>query len=224
VAGIETLSLDVVICNNKKAWWFHQVLEYAAYFKNVRVLSIPFAMVFSPECEWKTNDLVFPRLESLHLPIFSEEVMQHICEYWKAPHLRILSTNGLATPIWFNFMEKWSSTLQILHLENSETPWSKRLQLPALKELHINRLWDHLWNIDAPNLEKLCIFWIQHHEAMKNLYQYINRCRTFFPKLRRLRLRGYPCDFVTIELFKITKGNLDTWSKAGLEVDMLSYH
>jgi hypothetical protein len=88
--------------------------------------------------------------------------------------------------------------------------WPQLLHLHALEELYISSAYFHLWKIDAPNLEPVWVIWF--HADVRGLVDY--SCK-FFPKLRRLRLlsnlpRGRD----------ITRQELETWKKAGLDVDI----
>jgi hypothetical protein len=104
---------DVIVWNTRiQPEMYHQVFEHANYVKNARVLSIRFRMDVDMRPEWGKHDLVFPRLESQCLRIYSIDMLHNLSKRWKISRLRILSINSLETPILFEFIDKWSYTLQ----------------------------------------------------------------------------------------------------------------
>jgi hypothetical protein len=221
--GMAKASLDVVVWNryiHPKV--FRQVLEQTTYIQNTRVLDISFRTDHQAHFGW--NPILFPRLESLYIQIYSEQTIEHLTRSWEIPNLRILSIKGVSATYWLNFIEKWSTNIDILELSNSKTEWPRPIQLPNMKELRIEESLWMSYRISAPKLVRFCLlsFDTLNRPTRDNIIRAVNHARASFPALCRLQFRGPEGDEYDKVPFdySLTSPEIRSWRKAGLKVDV----
>jgi hypothetical protein len=230
--GMAKSSLDIVV------WKLHthpeiyrKILEQTTYLQNTRLLSISFGTGNPIQFDW--NPVLFPRLESLYLPVYTLQTIDQLTRSWEIPNLHILSIKSICAIYWLDFIEKWGTKIDILELSNELFEWPRTIQLPNLKELRVNeRLWTS-YRMAAPKLDRFSLISSDAFSApvREDALRAVNHARASFPGLRRLRFRGMEGDSYRGETFipltepsdyDLTSQDIRSWAEAGLEVDVLS--
>jgi hypothetical protein len=218
--GMEKSSIDIVVW--KQIIYppvFRRILEQTTYMQNTRVLSI--VLVIDNQLYLTRNTVLFPRLESLSLSVYHDHTIAGLTRSWEIPNLKILSVQGLPAIDWLDLIEKWSANIDVLELPSHNSEWPRSIQLPKLKELHIREGPSMPYRIAAPKIERLCLNFDGNYPPKRDdIIKAVDRARTSFPTLLRLRFRGQGTGSVIID-YSLTSRDIRSWKEEGLGVDVL---
>jgi hypothetical protein len=229
--GMAKSSVDIVVLKrDMHPKTFRNVLEQTSYIPNTRMLSIQFQRHNTEILYW--NRMLLSRLESLHLQIYSRQMINNLTRAWEIPNIRILSIKSDSVIDILDFIEKWGINIEILELSIDRFEWPRPIQLPKLKELRVSEgIWTS-YHITAPKLERFCLlsFSLGGPPTRNHIFKAVDRAKESFLALRRFQFRGlsedsYPMETAISFSFYDYPNSLDThsWAEAGLEAHIRSW-
>jgi hypothetical protein len=227
--GMAKPSLDIVVWTQHiSPNVFHRALEQTTYIQNTQVLSISLRADIGPPLWLNWNPVLFSRLESLYLQIYSSEIIKNITRSWEIPNLHLLSLKSSSITDLLEFIEKWSTNIEILELTIDQPEWPRPIQLPNLKELRVGGHLSRYYRITVPKLERFCLLSFQdfYPPQQNDVVIAIKHAISSFPALRRLKFRGLTKDSFLDSTavpfdYGLTSPDIHEWTKAGPDVDVL---
>jgi hypothetical protein len=221
-SGMVKPSLDIVVW--KTCCWcetFRHVLERASYIENARVFSICVDRYFLPTFDFLP--MLFYRLESLRVKIYSLKTIDNLTRSWEFPNLRTLSIQTTYITRLLNFIEKWSANLEILEISLAKSEWLRSINLPNVKEL---RIYGDIWmsyQITGPKVEQFCLLSFRNTNRYNrdDIIRAVDYTRSSFPALRMLKLHTYWAESYDPAFdYRLTGPDIRDWVDAGLEIDI----